>query len=236
MSVMSLPRQNAAFVSSRILAHLPFISSVKIELNERNSNRRVLIENYIRDKYDERYAANVLHFLPFLLTLSCNDNLCAVVGIRAAESEPLYLEKYLHYPIEQEIGMRFKTAIERESIIEIGDLVLTGRARSHLLFIFLTDFLFRIDREWVVFTATREVESLLTKMNFTLVHLVDVSEKIPDDENDQWGSYYDKKPRVVFCHIPSAISVFKQNTLMNSSLSLFSNQLAELVDQWNARS
>lgn len=233
---MSLARQDATFVSSRILAHLPFISGVNINLIDKNNQTWPSVESFMRCKFNEHYAANVLTYFPHILTLSCNNSFCSAVGIRAAESEPLYLEKYLHYPIEQEIGMRFKTAIERENIIEIGDFVLTGRARSQLLFVSLTDFLFRVDREWVVFTATREVESLLTKMNFMLVHLVDVSEKISDNKNDQWGSYYDEKPRVVFCHIPSAISVLKQNTLMNSFLSLFSNQLAELIDQWNAGS
>ena len=235
MSSAAHAKHEETFISSRILVHLPAILGVNVNLDDRVSKQRASVESYIHDKYQERYTADVQHFLPYLLNLTCNDNLCATVGIRAAESEPLYLEKYLHNSVEQEIGMRFKTAIERESIIEIGDLVLTSRARSQLLFVFLTNFLYRIDREWIVFIATREVENLLVKMNFTLVNLVDVSEKMLVDENDQWGSYYNELPRVVFCHIPSTISILKQNTLINSSLSLFSNQLYELADQWNAR-
>ena len=35
-------------------------------------------------------------------------------------------------------------------------------------------------------------------------------------------------PRVMFGHVPSAMSVLKQNALMNSSLALFSSQLQDV--------
>jgi len=148
MSAISLTQQDSAFVSGRILAHLPVISGVEINLDNRFSQQRSLVESYIHEKFHKRYAADVQHFLPNLLNLSCNNKLCATVGIRAAETEPLFLEKYLRYPVEQEIGMRFKTAINRDSIIEIGNLVSTWRGSSQLLFIILTDLLTRIDRDW----------------------------------------------------------------------------------------
>ena len=233
MSAISLANQDAGFISSRILAHLPFISGVNVDLIGKNNQARSSVESYIHSKFNERYAANVQTFLPHILTLSCNDRFCAAVGVRAAESEPLYLEKYLRYPIEQEIGMRFKTEIKRENIIEIGNLVSTWRGSSQLLFVFLTDLLARVDREWVVFTATREVEHLLSRMNFTLIHLVDASKSMLGDEKEQWGSYYEENPKVMFGHVPSAMSILKQHTLMSSSLSLFSEQLEELAVQWN---
>lgn len=235
MSSAALARQESTFVSNRILAHLPAISGVNINLDDRASKQRSLVESYIHDKFHERYAADVQYFLPYLLNLTCNDNLCATVGIRTAESESLYLEKYLRHPVEQEIGMRFKTAIKRESIVEIGNLVSTWRGSSQLLFIFLTDLLFRLDREWVVFTATREVEYLLKKMNFSPIHLADASKKMLDDDKEKWGRYYDDNPKVMFGHTPSAMSVLKQSTILSSPLSLFSNRLSELTAQWNER-
>ncbi len=235
MSANSFFQQNAAFVSNKILARLPFISRIKIDLDGNDSEQRALVEAYIYKKFSERYGANVQHFLPYLLVLRCNDNICAAVGIRAAESGPLYIEKYLRYPIEQEIGVHFKTAIQRNNIVEIGNLVMTWRGSSQLLFLLLTDLLSRINREWVVFTATKEVEHLLNKMNFTLIHIADAPGEKLGVETNQWGSYCQDKPRVMFCYIPSAMSILKQNTLMNSSLSLFSNRLAELADQWKAR-
>lgn len=235
MSVAALAKQDGAFVSSRILAHIPAISGININLDNRFSKQRRLVESYIHDKFEERYAADVQHFLPYLLNLTCNDKLCATVGIRTAESEPLYLEKYLRYPVEQEIGIHFKTAINRESIVEIGNLVSTWRGSSQLLFIFLTDLLCRLDREWVVFTATREVELLLKKMHFSPIHLADASEKMLDDDKEKWGSYYDDNPKVMFGHVPDAMSVLKQSSLLSSPLSLFSNRLLEIVEQWNVK-
>jgi hypothetical protein len=208
---------------------------MNIDLDSKDSEKRLLVEAYVHDKFNESYAANVQHFLPYFLTLKCNDNICSVVGFRLAESGPLYLEKYLQHPIEQEIGMRFNTAIQRESVIEIGNLVSTWRGSSQLLFILLTDLLMRINREWVVFTATKDVEHLLQKMHFTLIPLGEASKNMLGDEKDQWGSYYQDKPRLILGHIPSAMSRLKQSALMNSPMSLFSNRIAELADDLNAK-
>ena len=235
MTVAALAKHDGAFVSSRILAHLPAISGVRINLDDRFSKKRPSVESYIHDKFQQQYDADIQHFLPYILSLKCNDNLCATVGIRTAESEPLFLENYLRFPIEQEIGNHFKTAIKRESIVEIGNLVSTWRGSSQLLFIFLTDLLFRLDREWVVFTATKEVEYLLKKMNFSPIHLTDASEKMLEDDKDRWGSYYDENPKVMFGHTPSAMSILKQSTILNSPLSLFSDRLSEITEQWNGR-
>lgn len=235
MSAVTLTKQDGAFVSSRILAHLPALSGVNIILDERFSKQRLSVESYIHDKFEEQFGADIQHFLPYLLSLKCNDNFCATVGIRTAESEPLFLENYLRYPIEQEIGNYFKTAIDRESIVEIGNLVSTWRGSSQLLFIILTDLLLRLDREWVVFTATKEVEFLLKKMNFNPVHLADASLKMLSDDKERWGSYYDGNPKVMFGHAPSAMSILKQSTILSSPLSLFSNSLSEIVDNWNVR-
>ena len=232
-SLVSEPKN--AFVSNRILARLPFVSGINIELDGRNSVHRKLVETYIYDKFSESYGADVQHFLPYVFTLNCNENICATVGIRTAESEPLYLEKYLRYSIEQEIGIQFKTAIKRSSIVEIGNLVSTWRGSSQLLFIFLTDLLIRMNREWVVFTATKEVETLLNKMNFTLIHLADASAEMLSDEKDKWGSYYQENPKVMFGHIPTAMSILKQNTLMSSVLAMFSDRMEEIEQQWKIK-
>jgi len=233
MSEITLFQKDSAFVPSRILARLPFISGVKIDLDARQSEHRKIVESYIHDKFSKRYAANINNFLPHLLSIRCNDNICAALGIRTAESEPLYLEKFIRNPIEQEIGIRFRMAIARENIIEISNFVSSWRSGGQLLFILLTDFLSRHQREWFVFIATREVEHLLNKMKFTLIHMADIPEKLLDDEKDHWGSYFNDKPKIIFGHIPGAMSVLKQNTLTKFSLSILSDQLTTLADQWD---
>ncbi len=235
MSVAALASHDGAFVSRRVLAHLPAISGVSINIDNRFSKQRKLVESYIHDKFHKQYDADIKQFLPHILSMKCNENLCATVGIRTAETEPLFLENYLRFPIEQEIGKYFKTAIKRENIVEIGNLVSTWRGSSQLLFIFLTDLLCRLDREWVVFTATKEVELLLKKMHFSPVHLADASLSMLDDDKETWGSYYDNNPKVMFGHAPSAMSILKQSSILSTPLSLFSDSLSDLANQWNER-
>ncbi len=236
MSATALLQSETEFIPNRILRRLPSIAGINVDLDSIDSEQRLLVETYIHEKFNARYAANVQHFLPYILTLKCNDNICSTVGIRLAESGPLYLEKYLQNPIEQEIGMHFKTAIQRKSIVEIGNLVSTWRGSSQLLFVFLTDLLFRIEREWVVFTATKDVEHLLQKMHFDLIPLGIASENMLGDDKDQWGSYYQDNPRLILGHIPDAMSRLKQSALMSYPLSLFSNKIEKLAERLNAGS
>ncbi len=235
MSVAAFANHDGAFVSRRILTHLPAISGVSINLDNKFSHQRHVVESYIHDKFQQQYGADVKHFLPHILSMKCNENMCATVGIRAAESEPLFLENYLSFPIEQEIGHHFKTAIKRENIVEIGNLVSTWRGSSQLLFIFLTDLLCRLNREWVVFTATKEVEFLLKKINFSPVHLAEASVNMLNDDKGMWGSYYDGNPKVMFGHAPSAMSILKNSKILSSPLSIFSDSLSDIADKWNER-
>ena len=175
MSVASISSPEPGYGSNRILAHLPFIAGVQIDLVDKKHPDRQRVENYIREKFRQRYGANV------------------------------------------------------------NSLVSTWRGSSQLLFVCLTDLLARVEREWVAFTATHEVEQLLKKMNFTLVHLADAALDKVEQTADQWGSYYEDKPKVMFGHVPSAMAILKQHSLMVSSLSLFSEQIEETSHKWLSR-
>ncbi len=233
MSSISLSSQNEEFVSRRIFQHLPFIRDVNVSLFDRHDTERREIENYIHTKFHNRYAANIYNYLPNLLTLSYREKLCAAVGIRPAESGALFLEQYLSHSIEQEIGNQLKTEIKRDNIVEIGNLVSTWRGSSQLLFLCLTHLLFNANREWVVFTATGEVNKLLGKLKFSAIHIADAAvDKIRNDPS-QWGNYYEEQPKVMLGYVPEAMEILNNNTLMSSSLSLFSEQLENITTKWN---
>ena len=146
----------------------------------------------------------------------------------------IYVEKYLHSPVEQEIGQHFKTAIARDSVVEIGNLMSTWKGSSLLLFILLTGILSRIEREWVVFTVTKEVESLLAKMQFEQVYLADADINKLEDEQDQWGRYYDDKPKVMFGNIAEAIDPLKNQALAASIMHQFTKKMDQVALSWQA--
>ena len=216
-------------IPGRLLLKLPFITESRFILYQGHSPGREKVEDYIYKKFHDNYDARISHFLPYLLGLKNEGRFNAAVGIRPAESGPLFLEQYLHYPIEQEIGLYFHDVIPREDIVELGNLASNWGGSSQLLFLFLTAFLSVIKREWVVFTATPEVEKVLEKMNFTLFILADADPDKLLDTRENWGYYYEYSPRVMFGHVPSTLSILKQNTFTCKTLEYFAGNLEQII-------
>ncbi len=235
MPYSSLSQRDTTGVHGKIRNRLRFVSGVNIYLHDRSSCQQLSVDGYIHRKLNKRVSANAQIIFPYILSLNCNDRVFAAAGIRLAESGPIHLEKRLRLPIEQEIGMHFKTAIPRESIVEIGNIVSTWRGGGRLLFILLFDFLSRIDRKWAISVTNPEVEYLLKKINYTLLHSGDVAVDMTGKDKDQPGNHFDDKPETLFCYIPAALSVLRKNVLMNSSLSLFKEKSQGLADQWRIR-
>ena len=218
--------------TEKILCRLPFVTNARFTLHSRGDNDRIPVEKYIHAKFLQSYNAEIDQFLPYLLSLRCLDKFSAAVGIRPAETGPLFLEQYLAQPVEQEIGLRFRHEVDRDRIIEIGNLVSAWRGSSQLLFTFLAALLEAIDREWVVFTATWEVEKLLGKMNFNLIPLCQASADKLTASAEQWGSYYRHSPRVLLGHVPGALSLLRENALTGRAINYFSGNLKEVMKAW----
>lgn len=216
-------------LTGKLILRLPFIAETGFDVHAPDCPQRHRAETYIHERFRDIYGARIRHFLPYLLGLSIENRISAMVGLRPAESGPLFLEQYLHDPVEQEIGLRCRDEIHREDIIELGNLVSTWRGGSQLLFLFLVALLTRIGRKWVVFTATREVERLLGKMHFNVTVLADADPARLLDARESWGSYYENGPRVMFGHIPGALEIIERNPLAGRTLQHFEADLDRIM-------
>lgn len=215
-----------------MFSRIPTSLKIDVNLDNRDSLRREIIEKYIHSKFNECYKADIKHYLPYILSIECNNGLCATVGLNAAEKELLYLEKYLPGPIEKEIARHAKKTIDRNKIIEVGNLVSTWHGGSVIIFIIVAKLLSLIDRDWVVFTATDKVISIMEKLSFKPVFLANATEAAIDNDQEKWGSYYNNNPRVMFGYIPDAVSILKNNILLYSTLSIFLIQVEELANKF----
>ena len=93
----------------------------------------------------------------------------------------LFAETYLNEPAQDAISRKLGSEVQREHILEIGNLVSSWRGSSLFLFIFLSELVERLGYHWALFTATREVESLLARMQYKPVVLADASpDHLPD--------------------------------------------------------
>jgi len=91
--------------------------------------RRRALEDFIRARFAEHYGARVRHFMPELLGLEAVDGeLHGALGCRRAGEQPLFLERYLDLPIEDALAQRYRCAVDRADIVEVGNFAARARA------------------------------------------------------------------------------------------------------------
>ena len=210
-----------------------FLPNRKLNLHHEDGHGRLGLERYIHRKFKERYHADIDHFLPKILSLTSDGRYSAAVGIKSADWGDLFLEQYLDKPIEDELSTLSNQAVPRRHIIEIGNLVSSHRGSSQFIFLFLAEILHRLKRDWVVFTATREVEKALKKMSFSPFSL---GEALPDrlqGSLGKWGQYYLSRPQVMAGHIPTGIAAIRKNRMACEVLDDFEDELEKITVDWS---
>ncbi|RKZ86630.1 MAG: hemolysin [Gammaproteobacteria bacterium] len=226
-SQQQLDRKNR-FASARaerlLLPHLP------IEINDRYSPDRTDVEHYIADCFYKNYQAKVTHFLPYIISSRTDDKLIAAVGFQpATNDQPLFLEQYLEKSIESELSNLVNRTIDRNKIIEIGNLTSSRKGISQILFVLNVAILHKAGFEWGVFTATKHVLTLLNKLN---LNTFDVTEANPDcltDNGDSWGSYYASRPKIVAGNLADAIVLLEQHPVTGFMLKNYQNTIIEMA-------
>lgn len=160
--------------------------------------QRARLQAFIGACFAARHGARIRHFMPHLLALATADGQpCAAIGVRDAASAPLFLERYLDRPVEDEIARLHGTPVARERIAEVGNLATLGAGYARLLIVALTDLLVAEGFEWVVFTATTEVSNSFRRLALAPLVLGTADAARMGDEREDWGRYYDCNPRVM---------------------------------------
>lgn len=217
--------------ASPFYANLASLSS-SLTLQHRNSHGRSEVEALIHSAFLTQHQANVQHFLPQLLSLRCLGSLSAAVGLQSAANSRLFLEQYLTQPIEQILSHHSDEIISRDQILEIGNLVSIRSGSSLLLMVALSELIAKSRFRWVTFTATSEVQSLLSKLHYQPITLTDANPTrlYPGQE---WGAYYKKQPKVMAGLALPAISSARTMRRYQLMQHVLSPQLASLQRMFN---
>ncbi len=161
------------------------------------SPRRPETEAFIRDVFARRYGATVNSFAPQLVLFEENGRPIAATGWRAADGQPLFLERYLDRPIEQVMAGLAGQPVERARIVEVGNLAADKAGSSIHIVMSLAADLHRLGFEWVVFTATRELIGIFARLGLPLLALAPADPARLGAEAADWGTYYETQPVVV---------------------------------------
>ncbi len=159
--------------------------------------RRGEAEAFVRDIFARHYGATVSSFAPNLMLLEADEQVIAATGWRGAGSESLFLERYLDMPIEQAMAELADQPVERSRIAEVGNLAAEKAGSSIHVVMTLAAHLDRLGFEWVVFTATRELIGIFSRLGLPLLALAPADPARLGDEAAAWGSYYETQPVIV---------------------------------------
>jgi hypothetical protein len=191
---------------------------------------RARVEHYIADRFQAVHGASIHDFMPVLLTMGCHGRTTAATGVRAATRQSLFLEQYLSAPVEQVLGVAAGATVRRANVAEIGNLVATQGGSSYLLFMVLTAMLEQANFDWVVFTATPQVQKVLAYLGLNVHQLCSADPaRLTQSSAAEWGRYYASQPQVVAGKVSEAMDVLNGRKLYSSVLSLFRGPIAGLA-------
>jgi hypothetical protein len=160
--------------------------------------QRGSFEAFISERFSRAYGARLSHFLPHLLGVK--DGLGrwqAAAGYAAAGVQQLFLEQYLDQPIEHALAEEVGRSIQRNSIVEVGNLAAVSAGMARALIPQLARHLHRMGYRWVAFTATRALRNSFQRLGLRPLHLAAADPARLPDRGASWGSYYDQDPRVM---------------------------------------
>ena len=162
-----------------------------------DSPRRDEAEVFIHSVFLRHHAARVSSFAPQLLLVETPGQVLAAAGWRGAGKQPLFLERYLDEPVDVLLARLTGQSLSRERVVEVGHLASEKPGASLHVIVALARHLAQAGYEWVVFTATRELVRLFTRLGLPLLALAKADPARLGDEAAAWGRYYDTQPVVV---------------------------------------
>jgi len=218
--------KRAALAERVLLPHMP------VEFDDVFSQERHFIEQFVAERFDHYYQAEITHFLPYFLSTKTGDTHTAVVGFQSAGSvKPLFLEQYLNASIEDEVSRLSGLTVERNRIAEVGNLTSIHRGTSQLLFVLIIAILHEAGFEWTVFTATKHVQQLLSRLNLVVINVCEADPDKLINGKQSWGSYYDDKPNVIIGNLTNAIAQLRAHKVIGFMLENYQDTITNIAQK-----
>ena len=179
--------------------HLHSAENVHTSISGPEAEDRAELEQFVHRIFSKAYDANVKEFMPQLMSLrNAGGELLAVCGLRHAENNSLFLERYLQQPVEHVISAQSGQLVVRNDIVEIGNLAVAHPETVRSLLASISLYLHGTSTTWGVFTGIPSLRNALSKLNMHLLPLGWASlAHLAENERADWGRYYDEKPQVM---------------------------------------
>ncbi|MCC7411122.1 MAG: thermostable hemolysin [Gammaproteobacteria bacterium] len=154
--------------------------------------QRPLLEALVQRVFREAYDAQVSAFCPDLLGFLRQGELRGVVGLRVGARAPFFSEQYLDAPAERVISERLGVPVNRDSIVEIGNLAIPTAGDAGWIYAALAAALARAGFGWVLCTTVRSLYHRFRRLGFAPIVLGNADPARLGARAAQWGRYYDQ--------------------------------------------
>jgi hypothetical protein len=182
------------------------IAPALITFTESDTQERARVEAFIRETYAEAYGAQIIVHYPILMSVADADGqLLAVMGVQSGRRGDFFLEQYLDASLEQELSRRSAREVGRGQILEVGNLAARSAGAAKFLFLAFHVAASLRQYDWVAVTATLPLHRYFNQLGIRTHQLAEADPARLKDTHSQWGSYYDKKPRVLANTIPQGL-------------------------------
>ncbi|VVP80489.1 hypothetical protein PS918_02249 [Pseudomonas fluorescens] len=177
---------------------------------------RPAFEAFIQQRFRQAHGADIRHFMPELFGMyNASHELCAVAGVRLANSGQLFLERYLDELIEPLISAAADRPVDRAGIVEVGNLAASDSGSARLSIIAITYLLAMGGLEWVAFTGNIGLVNSFHRLGLQPVTLCAADPERLGDDRHSWGSYYESQPWVHVGDIRAGFSHLRNIGLFN---------------------
>ncbi|MBK9133146.1 MAG: thermostable hemolysin [Betaproteobacteria bacterium] len=181
-------------------------SAATLRLHGHGTPDRAAVESFIRTVFRERFAADVRHFAPMLVSLAdANGEVVAAAGYRGGDAGPLFLERYLDTSADMRLSQTSAALVPRRRIVEVGHLGSARAGAGRVLIARLGAHLAAAGFQWVVGTLTQELRHLFLRLGIAPVALGFADPALLGDEAVHWGRYYDHRPVVLAGNLELAL-------------------------------
>lgn len=175
------------------------IPSLNVHFSKVGAPDRAELERFVSGAFEYTYGAKITHFMPYLMSLRERDGrLVAVCGLRSATDGPLFLERYLDQPIEARLSARMGYTIHRSEIVEVGNFAVAEAGAARGLVHEMMQQLHSTSKQWAVFTIVPLISNAFVKLGIQAELLGEAKKEcLPLDEQENWGSYYEQRPKIM---------------------------------------
>ena len=211
---MSIKQSNTFLAQNK---HQPTMASLRYF--DQNSDARAPLEQLIYTVYKKYYHTDITNFYPNLISIeevtknNAETKVKAVAGVRCAAEQALFSEYYLSRALETELKAQYGHFIDRNVVVEIGNLAPANIGQMRWLIASITAFLQGAGFKYIVFTLVAGVYNAFKRMGLDPKQIAKAKKSsLPQEIREQWGhEYYQLNPTVFTGDIQQGYHIMRQS-------------------------